>query len=154
MRRYDICMGIIWFIVSVVICYHAVELRLGNVRSFGPGFIFFWTGIALGLLSMILFFRALIAKGEGGSGRDQGVFPNANWPKKIGVIVSLTFYAIAYEKLGFLISTFLIVAFLLYSIEAKKWYLVVGVASVTSVAIYVFFVILLQMRLPRGILWI
>jgi putative tricarboxylic transport membrane protein len=154
MRRYDLWMSIIWFILSAVICYHAVELRLGSVRSFGPGFIFFWTGVALGLLSIILFIRALMEKGEDRSVKDSRVFANANWPKKIAAILSLTFYAAAYEKLGFLVSTFLLVAFLLYSIEAKKWYVVVGVASVTSVVIYIFFVILLQTRLPRGILWI
>ena len=101
MRRYDFWMSIIWFVVSAVICLHALELRIGSVHNFGPGFIFFWSGVLLGLLSIILFVRVLKEKRGDRSGKDGGVFGNANWPQKIAVILSLTIYAVTYEKLGF-----------------------------------------------------
>jgi putative tricarboxylic transport membrane protein len=154
MRRYDLWMSVLWFVVSIATCLHALQLGLGSIHSLGPGFIFFWTGVILGLLSIALFIRSLREKRGEGSEEDGGMFGNVNWPKKMAVIVSLTIYAVVYERLGFLISTFLLLGFLLYSIEAKKWYVVVSVAFVSTLLTYVLFVVVLQTRLPKGILWI
>lgn len=106
------------------------------------------------LFSIILFLSALIQKGREQSEKEEGVFKNVNWAKKICVIVPLIVYATICEKMGFLVSTFLLIGFLPFSIEAKKWYVVVGVAFATSLLTYVFFALLLETRLPRGILWI
>lgn len=154
LRIYDFGMSLFWFIISILITFHSLKLGLGRVNNFGPGFIFFLTGIALGILSVILFVSALKQNGWEQSEGQERVFKNVHWPKKIGVIFSLIIYAVIYEKMGFLISTFMFIGFLLYSIEGKKWYVVVGVAFATSLLTYVFFAVLLQTRLPKGILQI
>jgi hypothetical protein len=59
-----------------------------------------------------------------------------------------------FEWAGFLVSTALFIGFLLLSIEAKKWYVVVSIALASSGLTYLLFEIILQTRLPRGFLGI
>lgn len=152
MRRYDFWTSIFWFTISILIIYYSRKLGLGSFSNFGPGFVFYWTGIILGILAIILFIQTMKQKGGERSEKHDGAFKKVNWLKIIGVVFSLTLYGVIYERLGFLVSTFLFIGFLLYSIGAKKWYVVVGVAFATSVLAYAFFELLLKTNLPKGIL--
>ena len=127
---------------------------MGSIKNFGSGFIFFWVGIILGILAIILFIQALKQKSGKRSEEHEGAFKKVNWLKIIGVVFSLTLYGVIYERLGYLVSTFLFMSFLLYSIGSKKWYTVVGIAFATAVLSYAFFELFLKTRLPKGILWI
>lgn len=68
------------------------------------------------------------------------------------VLIPLILYGIVLESLGYLLSTFLLMAFLLYSIEVKQWYLVVLAASASSFLSYALFALWLDVRLPKGVL--
>jgi len=60
-------------------------------------------------------------------------------------------YALILEWLGFVISTVLFLAFLLQSIEAKRWVVVVLVSVGSSLLTYALFELWLHARLPKGI---
>ena len=154
MRRYDLGTSIFWFAISVLVIFYSRGLGLGSFNNFGSGFIFYWVGIILGVLAIILFIQALKQRSGKESEKPGGAFKKVDWPRIIGVVFSLTLYGAIYERLGFLVSTFLFMGFLLYSIGSKRWYAVVGVAFATALLSYAFFEILLKTRLPKGIFWI
>ena len=154
MKRPDIWSGIFWLLLSVYISTHSLKLGLGSLHNPGPGFLFFWCGVTLGGLSMIVLVSAFpIGKTNAGE-RRKGEFENVNWIKVISVILGMTAYALILEKLGFLISTALLIGFLLRSIEAKRWYVVVFVALASSFLSYALFDLWLHTRLPKGFLGI
>ncbi len=97
---------------------------------------------------------ALIAGERKGREAQKSAFENVNWKKIISVLLSLTVYAALLERLGFLISTFLLVAFLLRSIETKKWSGTIFVALISALMSYALFELWLHTRLPKGILGI
>lgn len=154
MNKLDVFSGVFWLIVSAYICINSTRLGLGRFHNPGPGFLFFWGGIVLGILSIIVLIMALVSKRKGIQEGEERIFGNINWVKVIAVVLSLIAYGIILERLGFLVSTFLFIAFLLSSIEPKKWYIVIITAIVSSSLTYALFEIWLKVRLPKGILGI
>ena len=67
-------------------------------------------------------------------------------------IVALLVFALFFERLGYLLSAFFLMAFLLRAVERQKWSLVVVVAFSTSFVTYLVFGLLLRTPLPAGTL--
>lgn len=148
MKRLDCWFGIFWLLLSLGVCIRSYQIGLGDMRNPGPGFLFFVSGVillGLSLLVLVPAFRTPVQDDE------KNIFGNVNWKKVIAIIVTLTGYGLALEPLGFLISTVFFIGFLLYSIGAKRWGVVISVSLVSTALIYVLFVIVLQSSLPRGI---
>ena len=47
--------ALFWVAVGLLACYGATRLGLGSVTEPGAGFIFFWSGLVLIVLSLIVF---------------------------------------------------------------------------------------------------
>jgi hypothetical protein len=125
-------------------------LGLGNLHQPGPGFIFFWTAIAMGALSIAVFVRAWAARK---TGEPEGlIFGKENVPKIILVLLSLFLYAFFMEALGFIPITLLLFIFLLGMIERKRWGLTIFVSLVVTGISYLVFEIWLKSQLPKGLL--
>ena len=150
MKKPDIGSGLFWLMASIYVCVHSMKLGLGSIRNPGAGFLFFWTGVALGLFSIIVLVSAFLEKGRGPESR-KSAFENVNWFKTILIIGSLVVYAAIMEWLGFLISTVLLIGFLLRIIETKKWFVVMSVALASAFLSYALFELLIHTRLPKGI---
>jgi FtsH-binding integral membrane protein len=128
--------------------FRASQLGLGQVSDPGPGFTIFLAAAVLAALSVMLVVSSLwFPKNEAGGESDA-----IRWGKIGLILVSLIAYGLVLRKLGFVLSTFLLVVIFLRVIERKNWSaaLLSGVAM--SLGTYVVFDWLLQARLPRGIL--
>ena len=55
-----------WLIVSVIFGLESYGLGLGTSQQTGPGFLFFWTAIFLGILSLSIIVEAWRIKKGGG----------------------------------------------------------------------------------------
>ena len=64
--------------------------------------------------------------------------------------ISLFVYTIAVKRLGFLLSTFLFVVFLLRLVETKKWWRTLLEGTLITIGNYLIFVEWLGLSLPRG----
>lgn len=151
MKNPDVYSSIFWFILCVLICLQSLTVGLGTVRSPGPGFLFFWSAVTTGVFSIAVFVLAVMP-GKRNRAGSESTFGNVSWTKVLYVLIPLVLYGIVLESLGYLLSTFLLMAFLLYFIEVKRWYLVVLVASASSVLSYALFALWLDVRLPKGVL--
>lgn len=151
MKKFDRASSIFWLILSVAICIHSYKLGLGSFHDPGPGFLFFWSGVVLGVLSMVILIPTMKGNKEALKETQENIFENVKWMKIVSVLVSLVIYGLILEWLGFLISTVFFIAFLLGSIESKKWYIIVFVSIVSAFLSYALFELFLQARLPKGI---
>jgi putative tricarboxylic transport membrane protein len=150
-KRTEIIAGsasaLFWVAVGILACYGATRLGLGSVTEPGPGFIFFW----LGLILMILSFIVLADSVRSSENRLQDM-GEMNWAKIVLVLLSLFFYAFFLERLGFVLTTFILLSFLLGWSERTNWARSVEVASATALVSYAIFELWLKIRLPKGIL--
>ena len=74
-----------------------------------------------------------------------------NWVKIALVLLSLVLYAFFLERLGFVLTTFVLLSFLLGWIERTNWARSLGVASAAALGSFVIFELWLKIRLPKGI---
>lgn len=135
-----------WVAVGVLACYGASQLGLGNVAEPGAGFIFFWSGLVLMILSLIV-----LADSIRSSEDTVHVMPRINWPKIALVLFSLLLYAFFLERLGFVLTTFVLMSFLLGCIEVTGWFRSLCVACAAALTSYAMFELWLKIRLPKGI---
>ena len=83
----------------------------------------------------------------------QPLFPNRTGAlKAAAIIVALLIYALTMEHLGFILSTTLFIAFLLWLVERQRWYVIVFGAVFSSLATYLVFKVWLETALPIGLL--
>ena len=135
-----------WVAVGILACYGATRLRLGSVTEPGAGFIFFWSGLILVLLSLVVLLDSIRSAED--AVQEMG---EMNWAKIALVLLSLLLYAFFLERLGFVLTTFVLLSFLLGWIERINWARSLGVASAAVLACFAIFELWLKIRLPKGI---
>ena len=127
-------------------CYGATRLGLGSVTEPGSGFIFFWSGLILVILSLMVLAESLRSTEE--IVQETG---EMNWVKIALVLLSLVLYAFFLERLGFVLTTFVLLSFLLGWIERTNWPRSLCVASAAALGSFAIFELWLKIRLPKGI---
>ena len=135
-----------WVAVGLLACYGASRLGLGSVAEPGAGFIFFWSGLVLMILSLIVLADSLRSSED--TVREMG---EMNWTKIALVLLSLLLYAFFLERLGFVLTAFVLMSFLLGCVEGTNWFRSLGVAGAAALASYGLFELWLKIRLPKGL---
>ncbi len=150
MGKADRISGIFWLIFAVLVSIESYRLGLGTLNHPGPGFLFFWAAIVLGIMSLVIFVRAWRKK----ESEEAGIHPvgKLNIRKMILVMISVLLYALLMEKLGFIPTTFLLFIFLLGVVEKKKWFFTISTSVSVTVLTYLVFEIWLKSQLPKGFL--
>jgi putative tricarboxylic transport membrane protein len=147
MKTADLITGIVLLVLSGLVIAEA--WRMPDSASFGPGagFLPFW--VILALLAVLLLVSVWTRKV---TEKDiSSPFPGKKALLAItGVLGGLAAYILLIEVLGFLVDTFLYVAFLLGVVERERWRLTVSVALFTTIGLYVIFQVLLTIGLPKN----
>ena len=150
MGKADRISGVFWLCFSILMIIQSYRLGLGKVNHPGPGFLFFWVNIVLGIMSLVVLFKAWAGKKK--EGAQPAIFEGQKMLKIIFVLLALFIYVLLIETVGFIPMTFLVFVFLLGIIEKKKWFFTVFVSVVVTVISYLIFEVWLQCMLPRGLL--
>ncbi|HEU4344874.1 MAG TPA: tripartite tricarboxylate transporter TctB family protein, partial [Candidatus Binatia bacterium] len=109
------------------------------------GFIFFWSGLTLALLALVL-----IASPTADTNAADRQVIGTDWRKVLLVLASLVLYALFLERVGFAFSTLFLLSFLL-RVNGTSWPRAVAVAIVAAVGTFSLFELWLKIRLPKGI---
>ncbi|MGI5152695.1 tripartite tricarboxylate transporter TctB family protein [Plantactinospora sp. CA-294935] len=120
---------------------YSVSLSLGTPAEAGPGL---WPALAsllllgAGLWSLVFERKAAAVEqfGRGGIGIALGV-------------VSLVVFVLLINRIGFEIPTLLVMAFWLRVLGRESWRVTAVVSVVTTAALYLLFITLLDVKLPR-----
>jgi len=150
MGRADRISAVFWLCFAVLVSIESYRLGLGTLHKPGPGFLFFWTSIFLGIMSLIVLIRAWVGKKTEES--KESIFGKQNTRKIIFVLISLFLYAIFMETMGFIPVTLLLFIFLLGIIEKKRWFFTAFVSIVVTACAYLIFETWLKSQLPKGFL--
>jgi putative tricarboxylic transport membrane protein len=138
--------SLIFFILaSGAICVESYKLGLGTFNQPLPGFFPFITGAVLGILSAVQLWLNLSY-----SGKMEWMKISIAWRRVLSLFGALLAYAFIMEFLGFSLSTFLFVLFLIKGIEGKPWLTAGSAALGVAVFMHVVFRVWLQVQLPPG----
>jgi putative tricarboxylic transport membrane protein len=149
MRRADQITGVIVLIFSVAVIEGSRRMPPSGTFGPGAGFLPFWLGAAMAILSIILLVNATREPAQA-SGRSP--FPKGRAVLSILMTVgALAAFISLLETLGFLLSIALLTAFLLRVVEQEGWLMSATVAVANSAGLYVIFQMLLGVSLPKSI---
>src|SRR5574341_925200 len=147
MARRDGLAALVVLLGAGVVVREAAKLPFGVVRHPGPGFVPLWIGVGLGALSIVLGAQALRARGtDARAGRTEG----GQWRRVAGLLVALAVYVLALSSLGYPISTFLLVLFMLRPLLRRRPVAALGLAAFAAGGSYLLFGVWLKVPLPPG----
>lgn len=166
----DSWLSVFWIACALLICIGSYRLSLGSLSDPGPGMFPFLAGVALCVLSMIEWWNISRASrkgtrtlaqsvGDGAAGARaaaaeavESLFTNRLGAlKAAAIIAALLIYSLTMEHLGFILSTTLFIAFLLWLVERQRWYVIVLGSVVSSLTTYLVFKVWLDTALPVGL---
>jgi putative tricarboxylic transport membrane protein len=149
--RSDIAVAAILLALAGYIFLAANALPFGTARVPQTAFFPKTMAVLLAILSLVVLAQAL-ARTK--TTFDSDKIGSAGWFRIGATLATLAGFALVLERLGFLLSTFLLMVCLLRAIEAQSWGKIIAVALATSLITYGLFARLLGVPLPAGVLGI
>ena len=150
MEKADRISGTFWLVFALVAIIKSYQLGLGSLVQPGPGFLFFWAGILLGIMSLVIIIRTFTRRDTVEA--EKPIFGGVNYTKIMMVSLAVFLYALLLESLGFIIVNTLMFVFILGVVEKKGWFFTITSSILVTAAAYLIFQIWLETQLPRGIL--
>jgi len=154
MRRADQVAGGVVLLFAALVIFESLRIPEQAVAAgrtnFAPvpGFLPMWTGVILAVLSVLLIVNASLRGAPEGAAP---VFPRGRALAAVALLTAAVALYIAFlESLGYLLATFLLIAFLLRAVMGGSWRMSVGVAAVASFALLAIFKWMLGVDLPAG----
>jgi len=149
-NHYNRISAVFFIGVGMFFSLYGRTVEIGNWSEPGPGFMPFWSGIVLAVMSLFLLIGSF-------KKREWQVmppfFPLADsWKRVVLAFVAMVAYLLLLNMLGFTLVTFLFIAFLLKVIFPQSWKRTLIGAVATAVLARLIFISLLETQLPLGFL--
>ena len=142
--------AIFFLVVGVFFAVYARSVEIGSWNDPGPGFLPFWSGLTLSLMSIVLLFASSARKAWA---TRPSFFPRSDsWKRVLATFLALIAYNLLLSPLGFTLMTFLFLAFLIKFIFPQTWMRTLLVAVLGSLIARVLFINFLETQLPKGFL--
>lgn len=147
MRKSVTITAILFLVLALGAFIEARKLPFGRISAPQAGFFPLILSVLLAITSLLVLVEAL-------KGQDEAAVVSERLSRKsISLALGALFaYALLFESLGYLVTTFLFVAFLMRAVDREKWGLAIAVAFSASFLSYVLFGLLLHTPLPGGFL--
>lgn len=148
MKKWQRITGIVLLAVAGLVTQQSIfVLRINDGGQPGSGFLPFGLGIILAGLA-----AALIAVNLGPDAEKRALWGAGAWIRPLLAVLLFAGYAMALEKLGYVISVFALVFLWLMVVERKKWLQAALPGILSAVGVWLIFGVLLNVPLPMGVL--
>jgi hypothetical protein len=146
----DFFSSFFWLLMGIGVSYGGYDLGLGTAGSPGSGYIFFWIGIIMAGLSILVLVQAVRLGPKAGAMK--ALWSGIRWPQLISVLLSLFLYGLFFNFLGFILSSFLLLLFLFKAVEPQKWSVALLGAVLSALVAYLVFQVWLGSTFPAGLM--
>lgn len=151
MKNSDRIPALFFILLSLFICQQSIVIGLGTLHHPGPGLLVFGAGAGIGVLAFWFLIRSLVLRKQI-RGEVVGDERTLRKGKLSLICLSLFGYAFALNWLGFLLSTFVFILFVLLIIESKRGWRILVKGVLITIGNYLIFVEWLGVNLPKGFL--
>lgn len=147
-RNSEVWGGLFWLAVGAFIVWVGRDLGLGRLNNPGNGFSFFWIGILMCGLAAGVVAQALLSGGAPVGSLWAGTY----WGKVLVVIGLLVAYAFAFQSIGFVPCTLVLLLTIMWFVDPVKWWLAPLIAVSATFGVWYVLNKVLRIQLPPGIL--
>jgi putative tricarboxylic transport membrane protein len=148
MKKWERVAAAVLMVAGIGAALEALKIGFGSFQAPGPGFYPFWLALILALIAGMLLGSRL--------GRDEKPAPlwlKGAWVRPLLAVMAMFGYALFLGWLGFCAATLMLFIVWMAVIERESW-LRIGLVSVIGTGfVYLLFVVLLKVSLPKGILF-
>jgi cell division protein FtsW (lipid II flippase) len=150
MKKKEVITILFWIGLGVFVMYSSCRFGLGTFRSPGPGLMPFLLGALLCVVAIYflgsLFVKTIVKKSTEYEEKESN---NVSMRKIVLVVGSLIAYALVLEKLGYILSTLLLLFVMYWAAGTTKRAAVIS--SVLTVVLTYFLFTRLGVNFPQGI---
>jgi hypothetical protein len=151
-KHEDFISGVFWLGIGVLLSFWSASYQIGSLIQPGPGFLPLALGLLLILLSLILVGKGLTSSHIVQTVPTSSLF--GGWKKIAYTVLILALGAFFFERVGYLLTFFLLIMLLMRGAGSQNWQKTFLVAFCSALGVYLVFVLLLEQQLPRGLLGI
>ena len=150
MQSYNRIAAIFFLFVGIFFSAYSRTVEIGTLMEPGPGFLPFFGGLTLAAMSIALLLGTFIRKmAELGP----SFFPQKDsWKRVVAVFLSLIAYNLLLTHLGFTLTTFFFIGFLVRFIFPQTMKRTLIVAILSALGARLLFINFLETQLPKGFL--
>ena len=150
MRTSNRIQALLWALFGLYITYQGFLLKLGTARAPKPGFMIFWMGVLIVILSTLFFIETFAIPVQ--EHKALALWRGRSWHRGAKLMAALVLYVAAFQFLGFIVSTFLLLVYLFKGLEPQSWRNALLLSAVTIAVCYLVFGVFLELQFPPGVL--
>ena len=153
MKKKDSSMAIFWILLGLTISIWSSRFPFGGLAHPGPAYFPLGTGLAITVLGVIMLFHAGRGGKSSSSDRSDPLIPQRAAVKRVGFcLCGMALSAVLFEPLGFVLSMFFMILFMMRTIDPQKWKTSLFYSLVSALGSFFVFKVLLKTQLPSGFL--
>lgn len=142
--------GFFWLAVGLIAIYGSVRLGIGTLQEPASGLVPFLAGCFVSLMAIIVLLRSFL-RGPDLQVKLSGLWEDISWWRPVVIGFLLLVYILAFEKIGFLSTSSLVLFLMFKCVETLSWSKSALVSVLTSAFSYLLLRVLLKTTLPKGI---
>ena len=148
MRNSDRIQALLWALFGLYIIYEGLLLKLGTGRAPKPGFMIFWVGVVIVILSVLFFLGTFAAPEQ----EQKALWRGVRWFRGAKLMAALFLYVAVFQALGYILSTFLLLVYMFKGLEPQSWRNALLFSAATVAICYLVFGVFLELQFPPGVL--
>ena len=153
MKRRDRIMGAVWALLGITISIWSATFPFGGLKAPGPALLPLACGLVLILLGLVLLLQTRARRDPSSVNSSARLFPGGAAGRRVALTLGgMLASAILLEPVGFSLTVFFLILFLMRAIEPQRWRVALFYSFVSSAGALIVFKILLKTQLPEGFL--
>jgi len=147
--KQEIIAGIVLLLFGLaIVVYSSQKLMFGSFSKPGSGFFPIICGYGISLAALIWILPGLITRSIG----SDRLWPKGEfaWKNALIAMILLAVYAVTTDLLGYVLATFVFMALWQIIIVREKWWKILLISGLSTASVYVLFILLLRIYVPKG----
>jgi hypothetical protein len=142
--------GVFWLAIGLFLAICSTSYEIGSLLQPGPGSYPLLLGLLLIALSLKLLLSDRLQKHSSDKENTSPLSTSAGWKRVLVIVLILIVAAFCFETIGYLLTFFFMVMFLMISARSKNWRQILLTSFLSALGVYLVFVLLLKQPLPIG----
>lgn len=148
MKRLDLLVYVVLFFLGIGIGWFSLQLDYGEMARPGSGFLSFWCGVFIAIISLGLVLQQFWKKNVS----REDVFHGIDPLKPLTILGAMVLYGLFFEKIGFILANIVFLVLIFRLVWKKGWGFILSASILIDLAFYIILQVLMKVELPKGIL--